>query len=541
MNRFAVKGRAMRLLSLLKGSAGLPMGLGLLLVLVASCSTNSKMENLLKQIPADADLVAVGNMKSFIESAGGSVEENEFQLPKFLTKEFPSGVSEEYDDLKSLVKRGGIDSEAIAVTIDFDKSNPILVFGLNDSKKFVQWIEDEDFREKKSDDDAVYYAKKVYESTLGSDYDDYDYIAVKGDYAYWIQGVWVGSDFDAIRELKRVVEQSGEQSFAETQFAEYILEGNLGGVSISIPKEFRSELKKAGLPSSMANIYDGVVCIKGNLSENKVMVQATWFDEDGTRKSATDLAANVNLDAKVNNESLAYLNKDEFFVYAVSLEGFDWDGYMNTIAAMSRMSRSDRASLSIVSSYLEKINGTVAFGLGLKNGLNSMANLANGRNVGKEISATMIIETKPGKAKGIVNDMKGLLDEVEITYKTKSSGFSISLPDVNLVVNVEAHDNLLVISNQQISAANNNPVVENIDFSNYLLAGGMLLKKSNPLMEDLEINRSGIALMSFDPQQMEVQLSMEIESEENVGFVGKCIKTVLDIVKQEETIERKFE
>ena len=41
------------------------------MLMAASCSDNSKMKGLLEQVPADADVVLVGSVKTVLESAGG--------------------------------------------------------------------------------------------------------------------------------------------------------------------------------------------------------------------------------------------------------------------------------------------------------------------------------------------------------------------------------------------------------------------------------------------------------------------------------------
>ena len=75
----------------------------MLLFLATSCFNNSKTKNLLDQIPADLDIVVVGDAKTIIESAGGTIEESQIILPSYLTDEMSNSDLNEYDKLKSFL------------------------------------------------------------------------------------------------------------------------------------------------------------------------------------------------------------------------------------------------------------------------------------------------------------------------------------------------------------------------------------------------------------------------------------------------------
>lgn len=50
-------------------------------LLSVSCTDNTKMQNLLENIPENTDFVFVGSVKTVLESAGGKIENSKIVLP----------------------------------------------------------------------------------------------------------------------------------------------------------------------------------------------------------------------------------------------------------------------------------------------------------------------------------------------------------------------------------------------------------------------------------------------------------------------------
>ena len=311
-------------------------------------------------------------------------------------------------------------------------------------------------------------------------------------------------------------------------------------MSFKIPSELRQKIRKAGIPNSIAELYEGFICLNGNLSDNTAEINMKWFSENGQEKRAEDFANFMDLSAKISRQALSYIGKDECLVYAASIKDMDWDSYMDMLAETARLSRSDRASLSIIQAYLEKIDGTIALGTGLTNGIQSIANLSQGKNVLNEFALSLIFETKPGKAKGIINDLKGLMESQQIEFEDNNDGFSLTIPDKNEPIYVEAKDNIIILSTHKIKNNNHNTTIEKIDFTNYTAAIGFVLDKNNQLMKDLEIDQNLAMAFSADAQTLEFSLSLSIDGEESsAGVIAKLAKTFLGIISQEEKLEKK--
>lgn len=517
----------------------LHLGACLMLLLVTACSNGSKMSDLLKKVPAETDMVVIGNVKTIIESLGGSVEGSSITLPSYINNELSESDADAYDNAKSFLKNSGINMDACAMMMDYNDGHPIVVFSLDDSKQFIRTIEDEGYREKDEEDGVVFYSKKVYESSYDSDYDNYGYVAIKDNYAYWIDSVWKGSDFKPMKALSNLIADASEKSFVKTKFCDYITSGNAAGAAFKLPRELRREMRDAGLPREIADIYEGVICLKGDLTNNEATITAKWLDEDGETKDFGMFNKYVNTKAKINPQVLSYMNKDDSFVYAVSMKDVDWDGYMDMIAETTRVSRSDKSVMTIVKSYLEKLDGTVAVGIGVTNGLESLAKIEQGRNVFNEFSMTVVCETKQGKAKGIINDMKGLLDSEHIEYNDKSNGFSLNIPGEDAILYVEANDDVVVLSNQSIKKGNN-ATVNNMNFGDYIAVAGIVLNKSNQLMRDLNVGHGMKMSLAFDAENVEGTLNFAIGGSEQQGVIEKLTRIILDLVSREKELTKKW-
>ena len=87
----------------------------LAMLMAASCSDNSKMKGLLEQVPADADVVLVGSVKTVLESAGGKLENSQIILPAFISDNLSQGEKKDFDEANAFLKDSGIDPEACAV------------------------------------------------------------------------------------------------------------------------------------------------------------------------------------------------------------------------------------------------------------------------------------------------------------------------------------------------------------------------------------------------------------------------------------------
>ncbi|MDY4874162.1 MAG: hypothetical protein SO133_04800, partial [Alloprevotella sp.] len=162
-------------------------------VLSVSCTDNTKMQNLLENIPESTDLVFVGNVKTVLESAGGKIENSMIVLPDYVASEMGKGDTKEFNKTNEFFKAAGIDIEACAVMMSFRNNYPILVFALDDQQKFVDALKQKGYQKDSDKGDAVFYVKPSE-----SDYGSPNYVALNGSFAYVIMKNYLRSDFNAI-------------------------------------------------------------------------------------------------------------------------------------------------------------------------------------------------------------------------------------------------------------------------------------------------------------------------------------------------------
>lgn len=520
--------------------------IGLLCLIVAivfnsSCSESGKMNELLENIPDKTDVVFVGNIKAIVESAGGTMEDSKIKLPSYLTSALPRNTADDWDEAMSFFKKSGINTEMCAIMTDYKDGRPVYVFSLDDKKKFIEAIEDNGYKEKSSEGDVAIYSKKVYEGS-DSDYDDYGYIAVNGSCAYWIESVWVGSDFKPISYLERVIENAKESSFAATPYADYMLEGNVGGLYVSFPREFRNELKESGVPSELVSLYDGSFCMRGELTDNKCTLNFKLFDEEGKEVSMEKFSKFMDTSATINKKALAMLGKDETMICAMSMKNIDWDNYSDMIASSANLSRSDRATFNAIMSYFEKIDGTVAWGFGLTHGLESIRKMKEDKDAINQFSTTIVLETKEGKAKQIIDDMKGFLEKSGVPFDDNTTGLSIDLEKVGLSGNIYVKniDNFIVMANHPINEDNDNELVKDTNFADYLFAFCIGLNKNNELMKDVNIKNDVKLGLHCKPNTAEASVELEIDGDDGSGIVEKAARIIIKLVDQAGDFDRRF-
>ena len=497
----------------------------LAMLMAASCSDNSKMKGLLEQVPADADVVLVGSVKTVLESAGGKLENSQIILPAFISDNLSQGEKKDFDEANVFLKDSGIDPEACAVIGTEEHGNGILVFSISDKDKFLKAIEAKGYKKDSETGDVVAYSMLSGIS--------YYYFVVNDTYAYYpIDGVWVESDFKPIPYLRTMIEKAGQSNFADTQFGDYILEGNVGGLAFRLPKSVK-ERKLNDVPAEVKDLLDGVFCLRGNLTDDKCTVELGMFEKDGSQYDVEKLKKYLNVNASISEDALAMLGKDEFVVYAVSLKDFNWSNYLDLMSSATSMSRFERARMNAFTGYLEKIDGTAALGFGVKNGIESFNNM-NDRSMLTQMSATLVVETKEGKAKQLVEDMKGLLEQLRVPFSETDDGFSIKTAQIGLEGDISVrHDgDIIALANHPIAKDNANKVVKAFDITDCLFAICVALDKDNKLLRDVSIDSDVNMALMVKSGNLNSSLTIEIKGgDSKEGVIAKAAKIILALKK----------
>ena len=508
------------------------LGLCLSVILLATGCGSNNLAELLEHVPADADFVMTGDIKTILESAGGKAEGSEVKMPDYIgTMQSDRDAREMEKDLQWL-KNSGIDVTSGAVVfLKYQDRAPFIVFAITDKDKLKKALEVEGFNENDKVDDVDIYVKKD-EGEYGS-YTRNSYVAIDGGYGYWIPDVWSDDD-KGMKMIKQYLLSLSNNTMASTDIADYVSEGNVAGMIAKLPSELRREMAKAGVPEEMANLYSGYVCINSKLDGDEAEARLKLFDENGKAKTTEDWNKMMDIKAKIDPEALAYMSPEESLIYAVSMKNINWDKYMDQFDSSGRLSRQDKSFLTIVKSYLEKFDGTVAIGVGLKNGKASIEAIDRGEKVLDHLPVTIVAQTKEGKAASLIKDIKSLLgNQNELFYTSTSNGLRLTLPKEAGTLWLEAKDNMLILSTLPVKKGSN-PVAEHVNFQDYIFAAALHLGKDNALMRDFDIKNDLTATLAFDAEEGELVLKVKMTGEGETGLIERFVRSVIGMGKKYE-------
>lgn len=502
----------------------------LALVILASCSgtSDNKTAALLSLVPDHASVVAVGNLHTVVESAGGTLDAGGIGLPPYIKAELTGSNLEKLQEINDLLARSGVDTEILACACDAGLENTIIICTLTDPAKFGQAVTGEDFERVSDENGLSVYARRSKSM----------FIAENGGNAYFYFGT--DKTDTAVGYIARFISDASASSYASTAFGREIADCNAVGVAFSLSDIMGRELGKNGIPPAFQEMYGGVMCLKTDIQGDAITAHVKYFNPDGTERDLKEFWDGADLSSHISGEAMEYMTDAEFFVGAIVLKNVDWGKFFDTLADAYGMRRSERAIFSVVKGYLENIDGTVAFGLGLDNGLQSVADISKGRNVMGSFSATIVVETKEGKAPRLIDDIRSLLDMANLPYSDTADGISMTIPQIGGSIFASATDRILVISNKPIGKDNDNPCLAAIPFQNYFNASALVFKRDNPLMRDFGLDYNVYLTGYSEPMTMANESRLQIEGGGNEGVVAKIIKIAIAISKQSDSISARF-
>jgi len=507
----------------------------------SSCSRQSKVHKLLGQVPEKTDVVVVADVKALFASAGGTVEDGKIVLPDYITDMLSGKDSRELDEALDFILDSGVDLDVCALAVnDIEKGSLTFILALDDKDKFVSAIKENDFDEKDSADGFTFYACRTYESDYDSKYDKYCYIAVGDNYAYVMPDVRPDDDARPVKQLTRMAQDAADASFASTPFADYITSDNsVFGMAFHMPRELRRELRNSGMPEALTDMYQGTFCARTSIGDDAATMRFRLLGEDGKPVDFSLVSKSIDLDARISNKALSYMHSDEFIIGAMAMHNIDWGAITDAIGSQPGVPASYRMGIGLVRTYLENIDGTVAFGLGLSDGLRSMANIDYGVEVMKQFAVTLVVETKPGKASAMASDIKSFIQQTGMTVEQGTGdSFSVDVPRAGGKLYVGGDENVLVISNRPVSDVNTNAAVKSFAFTDYISAGVINLPHTNPLMSQLGIDSdvqfSGISIMP----DFESEMSMKITGTDTNGFIARLAQAIISISEASDNYQR---
>lgn len=486
---------------------------------LASCS-NSKSSRLLKLIPEGYDVVAVVDVDNILKSMDGSIDDGKIQLPSWLSSQLPSNIKDEFKDFNAELAKSGVDIKSFAVAYSYRKNNGVFLINLDDSKKFVKTITNLDFDEEDQDGDFTLYSKGHW-----------SHIVVNGDVAYALMDV--SSDDNPLRMISRFAEDAKEASFASSKVGSFVADANAAGCAVRLPKEAAQSMSYMygdAFARQMSQYLNGYICFKADINGDELTITGKAFDDEGNARDFKDFNM-VNTDAKISKQALSYLTPNETFVCAVAIQDAKFDKILNQIAE-NTYSSSDKMAFNAVKSFLKQIDGTVAFGFGLTDGLESLYLMATEQpQMLTQFDATLVIQTKEGKTKAMMKDITELIDQTGMPYDKTSGGITIPVQD-DFKINIMADGDFLVVSNRSAKKQGENDTADEADLEDYISGIALLLKKDNKLMRDFNLKYDIFASLVGDAKKGESILKIKIEGKDSKKVLANLAGVAIDLSKE---------
>ncbi len=495
--------------------------LSLVLVFVmAACSQDSPMSEVLNKVPADVDLVVVGDVKTVVENAGGSVAPGKIEIPAYIDEMMGESTMEELNSMKAKLEKSGANMEACAIFGCFDKESPIFLVGIDDEQAFTEALTQEGMEA------TVVAGENVYQTPLEYEWFSYRYyVYIHDGWAYFSTKIDEDDAKEWVLDVKNSIDAAKKSSFADGPFAEYITKGNAMGMALNFSDKIKEEMMENGLNVAMTDMYDGVFCLTVDLGATEAKANFKMFNKDGSEKNNETYAKLMDLSSTVSSEALQYMGKDDILVYALNMKDVDWNG----IADMAQLPKDQRMAFTMVKAYLEKFDGTIAFGAGTKYSLSQLADMDEDEIVNC-LSLTAVAETKDGEAEKLIQEAKSMLDAMSMAYVETDGVLSMPIPGGYGTVYMAQKGDMLVLANHAIEKASN-VVVEKTAFSDYIFAMGLYLGKDHPILSNLGIANDVKAAFYGNAQKCEATLVVEMQGDKATGIIEKFANAALAAAK----------
>ncbi len=433
-------------------------------LMAVSCSDNKP--ELLKQVPADTDLVALIDAQAILESAGFVAGDGSLQVPQYVADKLSDS---QMKDLAEAAALECVDAKAVVIAYNYSDPSPVAFFTLNCREEFVKYLSVRKYDEMSAEDGYT-----LYGDAGGSR------VVVGQNQAYIYDGVR-NPVFMPITEVKGMLSSAAKSDITSTPAGKKI-----GGHTVSMLAAIPSASQLGVSNMTIPGMPEGsMFLLHADLTGTELKAESACLDSDGKMLMMDDVVSGGF--STVDSEALKYLTADESLVMAFSLKGVDWDRVMELAGA--GLSRSERASLVMIQPYLNAIDGTVAVGAGFADGMTSVSKIINGN--GSEslsgLSFTALVQLKEERAADQLMQLKGLAQLSGMSMTNTDSCFSLALDQSNTIY-VEEHDGMIIVANHPLHRSGANRTVAALPWGSYTGAIGLVLDKSDKIVSDLRMD-----------------------------------------------------
>ena len=423
--------------------------LPLVCLLLAACSKSGD-SRLFEAVPADA-AGAIFAGKSFVDSRQAS------------------GVFDEDSLWRKALKDGGLDGMAVCLADGI--TEPVAIFSLENVDAVRASLTEAGAAKVDTGDDTEVYSMD----------DEYVLIAAEERFVYR------GSPSTPDEKVKfaHLYASAKRNPFGRSVYCGALeTKGDLFGY-YEIPRNTRGALMAAGVPSEMLTVLEGAVVFDGT-AEGPALEARMWLvsPEGEKRTFGSYLPFSLDTSARISKDALAYMGPNISLVAASALKDVNWEEFTNMLNNSKSLSFQQRAMLLMMRPYLEKIDGTVAVGLGVS--LTKGQNLTSIAFDPSNLMGTVAIETVSGQAAALSSQIKELIKMAGLATIDTKNGFSCSLPGVDVALSVETRGRLILLSTRPlVSGGNQSPALSVIPFADYISAVALSLPAESPLFDML--------------------------------------------------------
>jgi hypothetical protein len=462
-----------------------------LVMLLASC-TSSPADKLLKKIPANATAVAVINVEEVIASAGGSIKGDKVNLPSYVTDSYLSSMTD---------FAGAIDPRAVVVAYVPVLHEAVAVYSITDENKFVAALSAKGYQQSTTEGDYKAYAADSNFPVITAD-----------DIAYAICRTMDASD--ALAAIKTMHSQAADNNYASTgaakQFGTHDICGAvamsdiLGGYPEALP--ITQEMRQSTL------------VILSDLKGDDLKGSISFVNEKGKKISLYSEA--LPSPKNVDLATMRYLGENEVLAFGTNLKGMKWD---KALDQMGFMPGGAAQALALIEPYLRNINGTVAVGLGVNNGMASLAKIVAGQFDPTDLTFTIVAKMASGEAEKTVSTLQSLAVLAGGSTPEKG-GFSVALGSADQRIYVVADQDHLVVSSHAVNTAQKPDVVKDVDWDEWTSGMALRLTPSNSLMRDLNITSGKVEAELYNKTSSEYGFEVEFDDFGAKGFIENLVK-----------------
>lgn len=268
------------------------------LLMLTACGGDEKVALLYEKLPADADVVAVVNLKTVVEAAGGKIENTTVNLPKLLLDSLSENGRGDVEYYTSMLSSGYVDPNSFALMWSYADSNkPILVMTLTDPDMFVKMIHRDGFLKYSDETATTYYTATRWDKAGKESYPCY---AIINGHVYYLSDVAPGSATTPADVLSSILSRVREKPLAKSPAGEFIMDGEAVGIMFKPGEKIKEQMKK----SDAQKLQDGTLCLKGGFEGEALKLTGKIVATDGTDADISPLKDLFDANGAVNGKAL---------------------------------------------------------------------------------------------------------------------------------------------------------------------------------------------------------------------------------------------